>query len=168
MIRKKLDSILNPFIAILLGIMVINVVWQVFSRFILGDPSSFTEELARYMLIWLGLFGAAYAYSRNLHLSLNLFTHVLSGKRLFYNRAIIHTCVLLFALTVMVIGGSRLVFITYLLNQLSASLQIKLAYVYMAIPLSGLLISVYAILNLTDMLVENKDGKITDTNTKDK
>ena len=142
--KDFLDRLLKPTVAVILGIMVINVVWQVISRYILGSPSSYTEELARYMLIWLGLMGAAYAYSQGLHLALDLVTHKLTGRAKARSQLLIHTLILFFALSVMVVGGIRLVYITWALNQTSASLQVKLAYVYVVLPISGMLISAYA------------------------
>ena len=53
--REKIDSFLAWTLVIIMSLMVINVLWQVFSRFILGDPSSYTEELARYLMIWVGV-----------------------------------------------------------------------------------------------------------------
>ena len=54
--RKKLDKTLEWMLGILLITMVLNVLWQVFSRYILNDPSTFTDELSRYLLIWILLF----------------------------------------------------------------------------------------------------------------
>lgn len=144
-LRDRVDQVLGLFVGAIMGAMVLNVLWQVFTRFVLRDPSSFTDELARYMLIWLGLFGAAYAAGRSMHLSVDLLM-VKSGPK---GRAIldkfVRICTGLFALSVMVVGGVRLVYITYILNQTSASLQIPLAWVYVAVPTSGLLILYYSI-----------------------
>ena len=40
--------------------MVINVLWQIITRYFSASPSSFSDELARYLMIWLGLIGSAY------------------------------------------------------------------------------------------------------------
>ena len=61
--QDKLNRILEIVLVTLLGIMVINVSWQVFSRYVLANPSSFTDELARYLMIWLGVMGTAYVLS---------------------------------------------------------------------------------------------------------
>ena len=58
--QNKLNRILEIILIALLGIMVLNVSWQVFSRYVLANPSSFTDELARYLMIWLGVMGTAY------------------------------------------------------------------------------------------------------------
>ncbi|HRS91659.1 MAG TPA: TRAP transporter small permease subunit, partial [Candidatus Marinimicrobia bacterium] len=71
-IRKILDNILKWVVVVLMAISVFNVLWQVFTRFILHHPSSYTEELARYLLIWVGLLGAAYAAGNKMHLAIDL------------------------------------------------------------------------------------------------
>jgi len=128
--------------------LVLDVLWQVFTRFILGNPSSWTEELARYLMIWVGLIGAAYAAGRRMHLSVDLLPSALSGNRAIVLRIVIESFVLLFAMTALFAGGIRLVWVILTLGQTSASLQLPLGYVYLAVPLSGLFIAWYAILDL--------------------
>jgi len=144
-VKKHLDSILSKIIIFIMAFMVVNVLWQVFSRFVLKNPSSFTEELARYLLIWLGLLGASYASGQKLHLAIDLLPTKLKGRKKIYLDIIIEFCVLLFSLTAMVIGGTRLVLITLELNQISAALQIPLGYVYLVIPLSGAIMCFYSL-----------------------
>lgn len=143
-IRSGVDQVLKWLVIVLMGVMVLNVLWQVFTRFVLRDPSSYTEELARYLLVWVGLIGAAYAASQKMHLAIDILTARLHGKSRYYVELFIYLCTFLFALLIMVIGGMRLVNLTLTLNQISAALQIKLGYVYLALPLSGLLIMFYA------------------------
>ncbi len=141
--RNILDRTLERFLVLLMIVMVLNVLWQVFTRFVLGSPATFTEELARYILIWVGMFGAAYVAGKNMHLSIDFFTAKLSGKAKFWSDVFIRLCVILFGLFGMVIGGVYLVYLTLVLEQTSAALQIPLGYVYIAIPVSGLLIMYY-------------------------
>lgn len=128
-----------------MAVMTINVLWQVFSRFVLQSPSSFTEELARYMLVWVGILGASYVAGQKMHLAIDLLPTKLKGKSKAYLEIFIETCIFIFALVVMVIGGIRLVTITLTLNQISAALQVQLGYVYTVIPLSGILMMFYSI-----------------------
>ena len=58
-IKVKVDNVIKWCLIVIMAAMTINVLWQVFTRFILQNPSSYTEELARYMLIWLGILGAS-------------------------------------------------------------------------------------------------------------
>jgi TRAP-type C4-dicarboxylate transport system permease small subunit len=149
-IHAVLDRVLGATICLLMAVMVFNVLWQVFTRFVLRQPSSFTEEAARYLMIWVGLLGAAYATGRKSHLALDLLTAHLHGARKRASDLFIHSAVLLFALTVMVGGGGRLVWIQLTLGQQSAALQWKLGYVYLAVPLAGAIIVFYSVVALLE------------------
>jgi TRAP-type C4-dicarboxylate transport system permease small subunit len=151
-LRAGIDRLLGSVICVLMAAMVLNVLWQVFTRFVLKNPSSFTEEAARYMMIWVGLLGSAYASGKKSHLALDLITAKLQGGRKRASEIFIHSLVLLFALTVLVGGGGRLVWIQLTLGQQSAALQLKLGYVYLAVPLAGLFIAFYSVLFLAETL----------------
>ena len=125
--------------------MVINVLWQVFSRYFLGAPSSFTDELARYLMIWIGILGAAYVSGRNKHVAIDVLPSRLSVKTQKKLRLVVRILIILFCLFALVLGGARLVYVTYVLDQYSPALQVPLAVVYMVIPISGLLIIYYKI-----------------------
>lgn len=147
-VRKKVDKILSYLLIAIMSVMVLNVLWQVFTRFVIGTPSSFTDELARYLMIWVGILGAAYAAGKDMHIAINVLTQKFNKETQQKLATIVKLMVILFALTAMVIGGSRLVYVTYVLNQLSPALQIPLAYVYLVIPLSGLVIIYYKIMDI--------------------
>lgn len=150
--RTKIDQILGKTLVLIMSLMVINVLWQVFSRFFLGEPSSFTDELARYLMIWIGILGAAYVAGKNKHVAIDVFPKRLSTKTQAKLLFAVRIIIILFCLFAMVIGGFRLVYITHILDQYSPALQIPLAWVYMCIPISGLLIIYYKI---TDILYNN-------------
>src|SRR5687768_16525183 len=151
-LRRGVDWLLGSAICVLMTAMVINVLWQVFTRFIIRDPSSFTEEAARYMMIWVGLLGSAYAAGKKSHLALDLITSKFQGGRKRASEIIIQSIVLVFTLAVMVGGGGRLVWIQLSLGQQSAALQLKLGYVYLAVPAAGVFISFYTIVFLIEAL----------------
>ena len=143
-LKQFLDRLLERALIVLMGIMVLNVLWQVATRFILSSPSAYTDELARYGLIWVALVGSAYAAGQRMHLAIDYFTRNFSGRTKMVSELFIQLNIMLFALFVLVIGGVRLVSITLTLGQVSAALQINLGYVYMVVPVSGLLIVIYA------------------------
>jgi TRAP-type C4-dicarboxylate transport system permease small subunit len=60
-LKTIIDRVLGGFLALAMALAVAAVLWQVFSRYVLADPSSFTDELVRYLMVWIGLLGAAYA-----------------------------------------------------------------------------------------------------------
>ena len=147
-IRSQLDKIIELLLVSILSAMVINVLWQIITRYFSASPSSFSDELARYLMIWLGLMGSAYVSGKKEHVSIDYFLKKLNHKkRVLFNR-IIGFIILFFAFFVMIIGGAHLVFVTIKLEQLSPSLQIPLGIVYSVIPLSGLIIIFYQISNI--------------------
>lgn len=157
--KSKLDNVIATMLVILMALMVLNVTWQVTSRYIFKDPSSFTDELSRYMLIWVGMLGAAYVAGKNEHLAIDIILTSLREKTQKKVLVLVSVLVMTFALTVMVIGGSNLVYITFILGQKSATLQIPLAYVYGIIPFSGLLVAYYQIFSIAHLTQSLKNAE---------
>lgn len=147
-LKKLVDDILYKLLVFLMGLMVLNVLWQVASRFIFRFPSSFTDELARFLLIWVGLLGASYVAGQKMHLAIDILPSKLSGQKEKNLNAVINILVALFALFAMVWGGAKLVYITFVLEQSSAALNLPLGYVYTVLPLSGIIIIYYSFVNI--------------------
>lgn len=74
--RKIIDKGLELSLIFLMAFLVVDVLWQVLSRYILVSPSSVTDELAGYLLIWVGLLGAAYVSGKNEHLAIDLYFNI--------------------------------------------------------------------------------------------
>ena len=146
--KKIIDSVLEYAVIFLMGSIVLTIVWQVISRYIFNSPSEFTDELSRYLLIWVGILGATYVTGTKGHIALEFFMEKYFSKRQKQNQIFIQLTILTFAIGVLIIGGIRLVYITLSLGQISASLRIPLGYVYMILPIGGLLISYYSIYHL--------------------
>lgn len=150
--RKRIDKTLEILLIVIMSVMVLNVLWQVFSRYVLNSPSSFTDELARYLMIWVGVLGAAYVSGRNMHVAIDVLPKRIGGKTQKQLEQVVRVAIILFCFFGMVLGGSRLVYITYLLGQYSPALQLPLAFVYMVIPASGLVIMYYKISDIRKKL----------------
>ena len=157
---KKLTDgmtrIVGGFLILLMAAMVLDVTWQVFTRFILRDPSGFTEELAGFLLIWIGLFGAGYAYRVKAHLGIDVLTAKLPDGRKKISEVLAASVVFLFALFVPLIGGLRLVDLTFTLKQISPVMGIPMGYVYLVLPLTGLLFMWYSVYFILEALKEKK------------
>jgi len=138
-LKLRVDRALEVALTVLMSTMVLAVLWQVATRYLLRDPSSVTEELARFGLIWLGLLGASYGFGRRAHLAVEL----LPRNRIV--ELLVASSVALFAILVLIIGGMRLVSATLALGQTSPALQLERGYVYLALPLAGALIVFYTI-----------------------
>ncbi|MCF7352588.1 MULTISPECIES: TRAP transporter small permease [Vibrio] len=151
-IRSYLDKSILIFCGFALLALVVTVTWQVFSRYILNDPSSFTDELSRYLMIWLGLLGASYLFGKRGHLAITLLADNIPPK---WNTALqlfINFLALSFVSLAMLKGGWALIGRT--MQQFSPALQIPMAYVYFILPLSGVLIVFYLILNILEPFIK--------------
>lgn len=145
--RKIVDKSLETLLIALLSFLVADVLWQVASRYLLTAPSSITDELAGYLLMWVGLLGAAYVAGCGQHLAIDLLIRHLAPRNGRIARYFIAFVIFLFAVAVLIVGGSWLVYTRFALQVTSASLQINLGYVYLALPVSGLLTAYYAVDN---------------------
>ena len=141
---KSLTAVLGAFLTVLMAVIVIDVVWQVVTRFVLKNPSSYTEELAGFLLIWIGLLGASYALYTRAHPGIDLLTGRLRGRQKKAAELSTWTLVFLFALFILLIGGIRLVRLTYTLKQISPAIGMPMAWVYAVLPLSGVLMMIYS------------------------
>ncbi len=155
-ITGLLDKLFKAVLSSLMVLMVFCVTWQVFSRYVLNSPSSWTEELARFALIWIGLLGSAYAYHLKMHLGLDLLVHKLQPASAVLLKKILHFLAVLFAAVVMVYGGIQLVMMTAELKQYSAALQWPMAMVYLCLPISGVMMILYAMLDWVSLVEESQ------------
>jgi TRAP-type C4-dicarboxylate transport system permease small subunit len=162
---KKLTDIitriLSTVLIVLMAVMVLDVTWQVFTRFILKNPSGFTEELAGFLLIWIGLLGSSYAYYVKAHLGIDILTAKLTGVKKKVSEITVSAIVFLFALLLLVIGGLRLVDIVFTLEQISPAIGIPMGYIYLVLPLTGILFMYYAVYFIMESLNQNgKKGRV--------
>lgn len=147
-IYQNINRIIELILIVVFALLVIDVLWQVFGRYVLNQSFSFTEEFARFALIWLSILGAAYLNGKREHLSMDFLLQKLSPERLKTRMQIIEILMFVFALVVMVIGGGNLVYTTLYLGQVSPAMNVSLGYVYAIIPISGLLIMFYSLYNI--------------------
>lgn len=122
-----------------MSLLFIVLIWQVASRYVLNDPSTVTEELARLMLMAMGLTGAVLCFFQKKHLSLDLFLHSANPKtriwlEIFSSLAIITLGFLL------LVGGILMIIEKWSLGQQSSVLGFQLVWMYFLVPLSGILI----------------------------
>jgi TRAP-type C4-dicarboxylate transport system permease small subunit len=154
LIKKILDRSLEVLIIVAMAALTIDVLWQVFSRLVLKNPSTWTEELATFLLIWVALLGSAVALNRGAHLGIDYFVNKLSARKRLFTEVAVFFCIALFALCAMVIGGAGLVIETLELGQISPSLGIEMGYVYLALPISGLFLVLYSVIGFVERMIE--------------
>lgn len=153
-VKKMLDKFLETLVAASMAVLTIDVAWQVITRFILKNPSNWTEELATNLMIWVGLLGAAVAMNYKAHLGIDYFVAKLPRKKRLLAEAFVYIVVAFFSISVMIFGGFRLVVITFLFGQVSPALGMPMGYVYLAIPVSGLFLTIYSIEFLVETILK--------------
>jgi TRAP-type C4-dicarboxylate transport system permease small subunit len=134
-----------------------DVLLQVASRYVLANTVSFTDELAGFLLIWVGMAGAAYLTGQGQHLAITYIKDKVKQSSQKWMDIAIQFSILIFAIGVLIIGGIWLVYTRFFLGQVSASMEISLGYIYMIVPISGLLIAFYSIDNILKKVKEH-DG----------
>lgn len=144
-IKTLVDRTIAAFSVAVMIALVVCVVWQVFSRYVLNQPSTMTDELARYLMIWVGLLGAAYTVGAQRHLSIDLFAMMLKGPKQAILNIVINVLIFLFSGLVIVTGGLKLIDKTLATSQVSAAMQIPMGYVYVILPLCGAVMMFYAL-----------------------
>ncbi|KAA5838037.1 TRAP transporter small permease [Saccharopolyspora hirsuta] len=150
-VRRALGGVLAAFAGALLVIMTLLVLYQVFTRYVLGSPAAFTEELVRYALIWTSMISAAYAFLQRKHMSLVVLRDRFSPP---VRRALVlgsDVLVLVFAVVVLVVGGTMLALSAA--TNYSALLGISRGLVYAIGPIAGLAIAFAQLLNIWEDLV---------------
>ena len=142
--RKIIDKIIEVMCTAIMGYMVLAVCWQVITRFVLKNPSTVTEEILRYLLVWTTMVGGAYAYGRRKHLSLNMLAKKLPPRAQKLLDIFVQAVVIAFCVVVRLVGDLRLVETTF--DQISSALRLPMPYVYASILVGGVLIIFYAII----------------------
>lgn len=148
-IYQHLNKAIETFLVLIFSLLVLDVVWQVVSRYVVGQSSSFTEEFARFALIWLTVLGAAYINGQKEgHLSMDFLLSKLPLEKQKKRQKTIQFIMAIFALVVMIIGGGNLVYITLKLGQISPALLVPLGFVYAIVPISGAIIIFFSIYHI--------------------
>ncbi|WP_261817658.1 TRAP transporter small permease [Vibrio gallicus] len=145
-----ITKVLEKLLIFIMWIMVSAVIWQVFTRFVINSPSTFTDELSRYLMQWVGILGGAYVYALKRHLAIEVLIEKLSEKRKHILSIIISSIVLIFCSIVLIYGGFSTVQTTLEFNQVSPSLSLfgtnlPMGYVYLSAPISGMIISLCSV-----------------------
>lgn len=164
-IKKVLDTSLETLIMVSVAVLTLDVLWQVFTRFVLKDPCTWSEELAVFMIIWVALLGSAVALGRGSHLGVDYFVSKLPEKLRIKCEVVVFLLIAAFSLTVFVIGGTNLVISILKLGQVSPSLGVEVGYVYLAIPISGFFMTLYSLIAMTERFTAS--GNIQNTERKD-
>lgn len=134
-------------------VMVALTCWQVFTRYVLKNPSTWSEELVSYLFAWMSLLGASIVTSESGHMNIPVLVDRLNPQMRSYMRILHELIALLFSLAILVYGGwqiSRLA-----MGQMTSSLGVPVGIFYFVMPLCGVLNIIYTIINIAE-IAKNK------------
>ena len=130
------DRIMNHVLFLLMTAMVLVISAQVWYRFVLNDPLSWSEELGRYMFVWISFLGAAVGIRYRVHLGIDLLEKMVSAKAYRYLAVMVNLIIQVFLVTVAYQGYDILSVVKF---QKSASMGISMTYPYAAVPVGAVL-----------------------------
>lgn len=152
---RSLDRVVGVVVVFLLVVMLVTTSAGVFWRYILNSALSWSEELGRYLLVWVSFLGAALATYRGAHIGIQAFLNLLpSALRRWIDR-VVDALIILFMAAVLV-GGIEILPATAI--RIAPTLSIRMNIPYLVVPISAAII----LLEVLVHLVEGFAGKRAD------
>jgi TRAP-type C4-dicarboxylate transport system permease small subunit len=148
---------LEVVLIVAVALLVLDVVWGVFTRYLMGEQAKWTEELARFLLVWVSLLGGAVAFGTKGHLGVDFFVGKFHPETRKLMAVVVHLIVLFFAGAVFLYGGGRVVADALAMEQMTPALGWKMGHVYLALPLAGIFIILYTVENLIETLATSAE-----------
>ena len=152
-LRKGIDKVLGTVCIVLFAIMVIVGTYQIVTRFVFNSPSTVSEELLTYTFAWMAMFASAYVFGKRDHMKMTFVVDKLSPEKRKILDIVIEVLIIVFAAAVLIYGGFTIMDLT--MTQKTASLGVSMGVIYSVMPVSGILIAVYGVLNIADMCAGN-------------
>ena len=148
-LRKGINLVLSSACAFIFAAMVVIGTYQIITRFVFNNPSTISEELLTYSFTWMALLATAYVFGKRDHMRMGFIADTLSASVQKGLSIAGEVLVLILAAGVMVYGGFNIMKLT--MTQSTASLGIPMGVVYTIIPISGILIVIFSVLNIIDL-----------------
>ena len=159
-IRKGMDKTVSTICIILFALMVVIGCYQIIARFIFNNPSTISEELLTYTFAWMAMFASAYVFGKHDHMRMTFIVDKLAKEKRKIIEIGIELLIIVFAVVVLIYGGFTIMGLT--MTQKTASLGVMMGVVYSVVPICGILISIYGVLNVINLckgyeIIENKE-----------
>ena len=159
-LRKLLDKVLNVLAGVSFIAMVLLTCWQVFTRYVLSNPSSWSEELVGYLFAWMSLFGAALVTGERGHMNIPILVEKSKPavQKVLGIFAEIIACI--FAIVILVYGGVQITSLA--MGQMTSSLGVPIGVFYVVMPVCGVLIALYTIINIIELATGKMGATVDD------
>lgn len=149
--RKLIDNFEEYFVVVTMAVMTLLVFFQVIMRYIFGSSLSWSEELARFIFLWVSWIGASYAVKERTHFRVEMFANLLHGKNRRYFELFILLIWFVFAL-IMAYLGTELVLFLMETGQISAAMEIPMSWVYASVPAGCALMALRLVFEIQKIL----------------
>jgi TRAP-type C4-dicarboxylate transport system permease small subunit len=136
------DRVLRAVLIGCVAVLVACVTWQVTSRYLLDAPSTMTDEIGRFTLMWFALMASAYVLGQRRHLAIDLLAGLQPGPLKRSVATLLTALIAVFCLGLFV-GGWLLASETLATGQVTPTLRISMGYIYLAVPVSAALMLIY-------------------------
>ena len=146
--RNGITRILNGLAGISFLAMVILTCWQVLTRYVLQNPSTWSEELVGYLFAWMSLLGASLVTCERGHMNIPIIVERFSAPVQKLLNCLGEVIAFLFSAVILVFGGVQIT--TLAMGQMTSSLGVPIGIFYIVLPLCGVLNMIYTVLNIID------------------
>ena len=154
--RKVLNRIMNVLAGVSLIAMTALTCWQVFTRYVLNNPSTWSEELVGYLFAWASLFGASLITGERGHMNIPVVVDLMpAGAQKFF--AIFGEIIAMsFSAVILILGGYQITQLA--MGQMTSSLGVAVGIFYIAMPVCGVINILYTALNIYDICKGKKEA----------
>lgn len=153
-IKNVMNKILEFICSVLFVFITCVGTYQIVVRYVFNNPSTVSEELLTYSFTWLALLAAALVFGKKDHMRVSFIADKIEGKSALVLGIITELIILIFSVLVLIYGGFSITKLTT--TQITASLGINMSYIYMILPICGVIIVIYNILNILEYLTKFK------------
>lgn len=153
-LKIKLTKALEVICISLFVFITILGLYQIITRYVFNSPSTISEELLTFAFTWMALLSAALVFGKRDHMRMEFVANLFKGKAAITLSIVSEVLVLIFSTLVLVYGGIAITKLTTL--QVTASLGVPMSYVYVIVPISGILIIIYNFINISELFLKLK------------
>lgn len=152
-LRKQLTRLLNGLAGISFLAMVLLTCWQVITRYLLHNPSTWSEELVSYLFAWMSLLGASLITSERGHMNIPVVVERMPETMKKCFAVFAEVVAFVFSAVILVYGGIQITSLA--MGQMTSSLGVAIGVFYVILPFSGILNMVYTAMNIYDIMKGN-------------
>lgn len=156
-VKNIMDKVLSGVCAALLSFMTLLATYQVITRYVFSSPSTISEDLLSYSFVWVSLLGTALVFGQKDHMKLSIFSDKFTGIKLFALSIFTELLIMTIAVIVFLFGGTQVVGVGAI--QISPTLNISMEWIYIVLPISGVLIVVYNVINIIQLIQRFTESK---------